>query len=71
MSVFAVSILLQIVAGQVDAAWVLDVLVLIVITVIGFLFKEIKSDIKEIKTVQHGQDVRLARMETKLKIEEE
>jgi len=61
----------QIVAGQVDAAWVLDVLVLIVITVIGFLFKEIKNDIKEIKSGQHKSDIRIARIETKLNIDDE
>ena len=62
--------LLQLIAGQIDASWFMDVLVLIVIGIIGFLFKDIKTDIKEIKTVQHTQDVRMARMETKLKIED-
>lgn len=62
---------LQIVAGQVDAAWVLDVLVLLVLAIIGFLFKEIKLDIKEIKNAQNGQAIRMTRIETRLKIDEE
>lgn len=66
-----VNLLLQLVVGQVDGAWIVDVLVIIILGVIGFLFKEIKTDIKEIKNVQQNQAIRMARMETRLKIDEE
>lgn len=62
---------LQLIAGQIDAAWFLDVLVIIVIGIIAFLYKDIRTELKEIKGNQHTQAIDIAKIKTKLSIEDE
>lgn len=60
----------QIVTGPLDAAWVLDALLLIVTGIIAFLYKDIRHELREIKTAQHNQAIDIARIKTKLELDD-
>lgn len=58
--------LIQLISGNIDAAWFMDVMVFIVIGIIAFLFKDIKNEIRDIKKVQHEQALDIVEIKTEL-----